>query len=104
MTGTQSLKIYEILQRHFKNDADAKIMETEIEEIIDHKFENEKGLIATKGDIYLLKEEISLLRQDILKIQTEFEKRMNTMIMWNVGTGVGIVGLIFTVIKLFLVK
>ena len=36
MTATQSFKIYEILHRHFKNDADAKVVVQEIETIIDN--------------------------------------------------------------------
>ncbi len=32
MSIAQSLKIYEILQRHFKNDDDAKIVAQEIEQ------------------------------------------------------------------------
>ena len=47
---------------------------------------------------------ISLLRQDILKLHADMERRFNNIIMWLVGTGVSIVGLIFTVIKLFIVK
>ena len=47
MTATQSLKIYEILHRHFKSDADAKSVVEEIETIIDNKFEKEKNLLAT---------------------------------------------------------
>ncbi len=37
MTATQSFKIYEVLQRHFKNNDDAKIVVQEIEEIIEAK-------------------------------------------------------------------
>ena len=94
MNATQSFKIYEILQRHFKNDADAKIVVAEIEQIIDNKFDKEKNILSTKEDIHLL-------RQDVLKFHVDVEKRFNTMILWTVGTGVGVVGLIFSIIKLF---
>ena len=35
MTATQSLKIFEILQRHFKSSEDAKLVVQEIEEIVE---------------------------------------------------------------------
>ena len=34
MTATQSFKIYDILHRHFKNDADAKVVIEEIETVL----------------------------------------------------------------------
>jgi hypothetical protein len=97
MTVTQSFKIYEVLHKHFKNDADAKIVVQEIEEIIDYKFEKEKSNLSTKEDIYLL-------RQDLLKFQVEMEKRFYNNILWVIGSGIATVGLIFTLIKLFLNK
>ena len=48
MTASQSLKIYEVLQRHFKNDADAKIVVQEIEQIVENKFDATKSSFATK--------------------------------------------------------
>ena len=39
MTATQSFKTYDILHRHFKNDADAKVVIEENETIIDNKFD-----------------------------------------------------------------
>jgi hypothetical protein len=94
MTATQSLKIYEILHRHFKNDADAKTVVQEIEVIIDNKFEKERNILSTKEDI-------AILRQDFLKSQLEIEKRLNNMIIWIVASGIGSVGIILTIIKLF---
>lgn len=52
MTATKSFKIYEILHRHFKNEADAKVVVQEIEIIIDNKFEKEKNYLSLKK-IYL---------------------------------------------------
>ncbi len=45
MTTTQS----------FKSNDDAKIVEQEIEQIIETKIENKTTILATKGDISLLK-------------------------------------------------
>ncbi len=89
MTTTQSFKIYEILQRHFKNDDDAKIVVQEIEQIIETRIDSKSNVLATKDDI-------SLLKQDLLKFQIDVEKRFNTNIIWIVGTGIASVGLIFS--------
>ena len=97
MTTTQSFRIYEILQRHFKNNDDAKIVVQEIEQIIETKIESKANTLATKEDI-------SILKEDLLKFQIDVEKRFSSSILWTVGTGIGVVGLIFSIIKLFVIK
>ncbi len=74
MTATQSFKIYEILQGYFKNNDDAKIVVQEIEKIIDSKFDGKVNILSTKEDVLMLKE-------DLLKFQIEVEKRFNSIIM-----------------------
>jgi demethoxyubiquinone hydroxylase (CLK1/Coq7/Cat5 family) len=101
MTATQSFRIYEILQRHFKNSDDAKIVVQEIEQIIEAKVDGKVNVLATKEDLLKLKEE---LKEDLLRFQIDVEKRFNNNVLWIVGTGIGIVGLIFSIIKLFIVK
>jgi len=90
MTTTQSFKIYEVLQRHFKNNDDAKIIVQEIEQIVETKIESKMTVLTTK--------------EDLLKLQVEVEKRFNSMILWVVGTGIGVVGLMLSIIKLFIIK
>ncbi len=43
-------------------------------------------------------------KEDLLKFQVDVEKRFNSMILWIVGTGIGVVGLILSIIKLFIIK
>ena len=97
MTTTQSFKIYEILQRHFNNKDDPKILVQEIEQIIEAKLESKSNLLSTKEDI-------STLKQDLLRFQIEVEKRFNNNIIWIVSTGIAVVGLILSIIKIFLIK
>jgi hypothetical protein len=97
VTTTQSFKIYEILQRHFNNKDDAKIVVPEIEQIIEAKLESKSNLLSTKEDI-------STLKRDLLKFQIEVEKRFNNNIIWIVSTGIAVVGLILSIIKIFLIK
>jgi hypothetical protein len=47
MTATQSLKIYEILVRHFKDESDARIVVGEIKQIVEEKVETETKKICS---------------------------------------------------------
>ena len=93
MTATQSLKIYEILQRHFKNEADAKVVVQEIETIIDNKFDKEKNNLASKDDI-------NRLEKLILQNQAAIEKRFTTTIITIITTVIAVTGIAVAVIKL----
>jgi hypothetical protein len=74
MTATQSLKIYEILNKHFKNEEDAKVVIQQIEEIVEEKVNNKKDILLTKED------KIDLIdRINKSKLET---------IIWIVGIGV----------------
>ncbi len=74
MTATQSLKIYEILNKHFKNEDDARTMIQQIEEIVEAKVEGKKDILLTKED------KIDLIdRINKSKLET---------IIWIVGIGV----------------
>ena len=65
------------------------------------KIEEKSNILSTKADISSLKSE---LKQDLLKFQVDVEKRFNSLVMWTIDTGIGVVGLSFSVIKLFIVK
>ena len=54
LTTSQTLTIYELLNKHFKNEEDAKLLVQEIEQVIDVKFDSAKDRLATKEDLSLL--------------------------------------------------
>lgn len=85
MTSSQSVKIYEILQKYFQNAEDAKIVVQEIEEIVEKKVEAKKDILATKEDIYVVK-------QDLLNVKTDLIDRIHQAkvetIIWIVSIGV----------------
>ena len=78
MTSTQSFKIYEILQKHFNNSDDAKILVQEIEQIVENKLEGKKDVLSTKEDLLIAKLDLSD-RINRAKMET---------IIWIVGIGV----------------
>jgi hypothetical protein len=93
MIATLSFKIYEVLHKHFKNEADAKIVVQEIEIIIDNKFDKERNSLATKEDV-------SDIRQDLLKFQVEMEKRFTTTMVTIITTVIAAVGIAVAILKL----
>ena len=100
MTATQSLKIYEVLQRHFNNDADAKVVVQEIEQIVENKFETSKNSFATKEDIGQLRSSIQELKTEIVASLVEMEKRFNSVLMWMIGTMIAPIGIVIAILKL----
>ena len=74
MTATQSLKIYEVLFKHFKSEVDAKIVVEQIEMIVEAK-------VDTKRDILLTKE-------DKIDLIDRINKSKLETIIWIVGIGV----------------
>jgi hypothetical protein len=100
MTATQSLKIFEVLQRHFKNDADAKVVVEEIEHIVENKFEANKSSFVTKDDIGQLRLSIQEVKTEIVSSRVEMEKRFNSMLMWMIGTMIALIGIVVTILKL----
>ena len=58
ITATQSFAIFEILNRHFKNEHDAKLLVKEIENVIEGRFQAERDRLSTKEDVANAKAEI----------------------------------------------
>ncbi len=93
MTAAQSLKIYEVLEKHFGNTADATTVVTEIEQIIEAKLEAQKDVLATKDDIRRLDVRIA-------EVQTGLYEKLNDQFKWLVGIIVAVVSLAVAIIKL----
>ena len=67
MTATQSLNLYNIALKHFKNETDATSFVKEIEVVVDNKFDTQKNLLATKDDITTVRIEAREQKADLLK-------------------------------------
>lgn len=59
ITSSQTLKPYEVLQKHFKNAEDAEAVVQETVGRIDTRFQSEKDRLATKADLVDLKTELA---------------------------------------------
>ena len=67
MTAAQSLQIFEILNKHFKNENESKIVVQEIEQIIETKINSKTEVLATKLDLADVKTNLSEVKTDISK-------------------------------------
>ena len=65
MTAAQSFRIYEILDKHFHSSEDARVVVTEIEDIIETKINDKKDTLATKGDGVELRGEFGAMKSDM---------------------------------------
>ena len=83
MNAEQTLEICKILKRYFKNGGDASRVVQDIQVIIDKKFEENKGGLASKDDIMRL------------------ENKMNDHLKWRMGTVIAVGGLIVALVKFF---
>ena len=112
MTASQSLKIYEILQRHFNNDADARIIVQEIEQIVENKFETRISELSPRSDVQLLRKDMETIRVELsakiesssLRVENNLRSEINKLIVWIIATMFGAGALFITIAKLFFNK
>ncbi len=86
LTTSQTLTIYELLNKHFKNEEDAKLLVQEIEQVIDVKFDSAKDRLATK--------------EDLSKLEIHIEQGFKDQLKWLIILMMGFSSLIITLIKL----
>ena len=90
MSVTQTLEIFKVLNRYFKNEDDATKVVEDIEQIVEKKFEGISTSIATKQD----------LTESISNLELRLIQRMNMQFTWLIGTFIAMIGLAIAVIKL----
>jgi hypothetical protein len=109
VTASQTLKMYELLNKHFTNE-DAKGLVQELELVIDCKFTSERDRLATKSDIGILKSDMVLLKSDMMllreevkndigKLETRMEQGFKDQLKWLIIVMVGWSSLMITIIK-----
>src|ERR1044072_9627996 len=97
VTASRTLKMYELLNKHFKSAEDAKAIVVSIEDIVDNKFNIEKDRLATKLDLALVKED---LKNDIGRLETRIEQGFKDQLKWLIILMVGLSSLAVAVMKL----
>ena len=90
-----TFRIYEMLNKYFKNDEDAKTVASGIEEMVNQRFQTEKERLATKMDIMELKGDISHVK---VRMKQSFRDQLKLIILIMIVFAI----LIVTVMKLLM--
>lgn len=93
ITFTHTFRIYEMLNKYFQNEEDARALASGIEEMVNQRFQSEKERLATKMDIMELKGDISQLK---LRMKQAFRDQLK-LIACLIG---GLAVILVVVIKL----
>ena len=108
MNPTPSIKIYQILQRYFQNEGDAKIVIEEIQHTIKDKFEEETSVFSKKSELELLRKDMEAielrLTSNILKSESNLKSEINKLIVWIIATMFASGALFITLAKVFFDK
>ena len=120
--SSKTIEIYNILKKTFSEEEAGKL--------IDYMDRLPLDRLATKDDLYALKEDIhrldqktdgvrselkddihgldqkigslrTELKEDIYSIRTDFKNEINRVIKWVAGTGFAVVGVLITLVSVF---
>ena len=83
-----TFRIYEMLNKYFKNEEDAKTVASGIEEMVNQRFQTEKERLATKMDIMELKGDISHVK---VRMKQSFRDQLKLIILIMIGFAIIIV-------------
>ena len=97
VTASQALKMYELLNKYFKNKEEAQAVVASIEDIVGNKFNTERDRLATKMDLAIVKED---LKNDISRLETRIEQGFKDQLKWLIILMVGLSSLAVAVMKL----
>ena len=75
MTSQQSLQLFDIVNRNFKTESDARLFVTEIDSLISSSFKDEATDLASRQDLFVVKtellKEIADIKKEISSINKE---------------------------------
>lgn len=82
ITFSQTFRIYEMLNKYFQNEEDARALASGIEEMVNQRFQTEKERLATKMDIMELKGDISQVK---VRIKQSFKDQLKVIVLVMTG-------------------
>lgn len=92
----QTFRIYELLNKYFNNENDAKTVASGIEEMVNHRFQIEKERIATKMDIMELKGDISHMK---MRMKESFHTQFRLIVLIMTGVSLLIISMFMVMLK-----
>lgn len=103
MSTAQTLEIYKVLQKYFKNDEDASRVVNDLQKIIDNRFEEKKTEIASKQDLNDLRADMNDLKVDLItRIESSKTDTIKWMFIFWIGQLAATAGIVFTILNAYL--
>lgn len=93
---SQTFRIYEMLNKYFNNEQDARTVASGIEEMVNQRFQTEKERLATKMDIMELKGDISQVK---VRMKQSFRDQMKLIILIMCGFAMVIVSAMMMILS-----
>ena len=93
---SQTFRIYEMLNKYFNNEHDAKTVASGIEDMVNQRFQTEKERLATKMDMMELKGDISQLK---VRMKQSFRDQMKLLILIMCGFAMVIVSAMMMILS-----
>jgi len=108
MSSEQTFRLFTLLNKHFKNEEDSRMLVAQIEGVVDQKFDLEVKTLATKSDISSLKEDFKAdfnrleksFREDQNRMEVRMEAGFKDQLKWIILLMMGMTSLIITVVKI----
>jgi len=119
MSSEQTFRLFTLLNKHFNNEEDSRMLVAQIESVVDQKFELEVKTLSTKADITALqiatkaditalqiatKADMSALKEefksDISRLEVRMEAGFKDQLKWIILLMMGMTSLIITVVKI----
>lgn len=92
---SQTFRIYEMLNKYFQNEEDARSLASGIEEMVNQRFQTEKERLATKMDIMELK-------GDILQVKVRMKQAFRDQVKMIIALMAGFTIVMMTMMKILL--
>lgn len=93
MSVVHTFKLYEIVNKYFRNDEDSKNFVSEVDNFISFRLEADNNDLATKEDINRLETEVS-------KLEVKMGEGFKDILKWIIALMVGFASLIITCMKI----
>jgi hypothetical protein len=103
MTAYHSLRLFQIVSKYIPNQDDSRDFVTEVEAVVRTQLQMETNTLATKSELFQVKDEIrhelDELKGEINRLEVRMEQGFKDQLKWIILLMLGFSSLIITVVK-----
>ncbi len=103
MTAYHSLRLFQIVSKYIPNQDDSRDFVTEVEAVVRTQLQMETNTLATKSELFQVKDEIRYeldeLKGEINRLEVRMEQGFKDQLKWIILLMLGFSSLIITVVK-----